>query len=401
MSNRTPERDIYEVGTLINGLPTCVFPSAGYSRIITNLLVKNSAPGPVNVYRGLLGSVPIASNLLGSNNTLGGDLKWPAGQTLYVQWAAVGASASDATARISSERNDNPFEEGVSGGSNWSTTAIDSLTIPNTAGPNDPQILIGSQIPPDLQAFYSGLGTPDPVVSVIIEGIPDALYHYEAVLTSGAHVSGNVNAVGVPGTRVQEMWKTSWTAFEADVLVGFNGLANMIFGFATLNMSNQSNLLVDGSFLIDGRSAARGLVDRVSSIATAGPAGAEAVAMNSNAIVWKAGRAYEVLVFNPAMVGSIASNQALWRIRRNNLAGANLTDAIGVDMSVGAGRGTSMYFRVIIVNAGGVDVTDNLALTLEAFGGGTVSSVGSAIRVRYMEVRDVGAATDYPNAVQI
>jgi hypothetical protein len=155
--SRFPLPDEYQVGSLINGLPTCVYKPAMYHRVITNVVVTNTVTSSVACYRGVLGSVPVAQNLLGANNTLKGDIRIPAGQAFYVQWSAVGASVQQATARVSWVRDDNPLEveAGNNAGQEWSTEAITSLQVPTGALLNEAAIVIGSDLPSCMQANYA------------------------------------------------------------------------------------------------------------------------------------------------------------------------------------------------------------------------------------------------------
>ena len=155
---RTAERDEYQVGSLVGGLPTCTFSPKSYHRVITNIVVTNSVTSAVACYRGILGGgVPVAQNLLGINNTLRGDIKIPAGQAFYVQWSAAGTSPQFATARVQWERDDNPFEleAGRDTGQEWATEFVTSLQVPTGTPLNDPSIVIGSDLPPCMQANYA------------------------------------------------------------------------------------------------------------------------------------------------------------------------------------------------------------------------------------------------------
>ncbi len=70
-----------------------------------------------------------------------------------------------------------------------------TLTIPPFAGPNDPQIAIGPDIPADLQAFYTAQGTP--VVGAIIFRTNAILYTYEAIVSGGAGTAVGTSRNGV------------------------------------------------------------------------------------------------------------------------------------------------------------------------------------------------------------
>lgn len=172
---RTAERDEYQVGSTVGGLPTCTFPPKSYHRVITNIVVTNSVTSTVACYRGILrGSVPVAQNILGSNNTLRGEIKIPAGQAFYVQWSAAGTSPQQATARVQWERDDNPFEveAGRNTGQEWATESVTSLQIPNGAGPDDPAIVVGSDLPPCMQTNYTAAIFFRPLDSLAPDNIP-------------------------------------------------------------------------------------------------------------------------------------------------------------------------------------------------------------------------------------
>jgi hypothetical protein len=126
-----------------------------YSRIITNIVVGNTATSVVRCYRGQLGTIPVAQNGLGNNNTLKGRIVIPAGQQFYVQWSAVGTAVSDAFARVSWERDDNPLVASGAEGHEWSDNLVTSITLPSSAAANDPAIIIGQDLPACMQADYT------------------------------------------------------------------------------------------------------------------------------------------------------------------------------------------------------------------------------------------------------
>lgn len=127
------EPDFYSNATLINGLPTVTVPPKPYHRKVTNIVVGNGVPSGVNVYRGLLGSVPVAQNTSGANNTVSGVINLPAGQQLFVVWTAVGSPVSSAFARVSFEKTDSPLDEGSADVSAWTVNPVSSITLPTGA----------------------------------------------------------------------------------------------------------------------------------------------------------------------------------------------------------------------------------------------------------------------------
>jgi hypothetical protein len=185
----TPEPDQYRTATLIGGLPTCSFSSKPYPRKITRAVVLNTAPSSgVKVYIASLTAVPVASNPLGGNNTLQDVIKVPAGQPFFFQWSAVGTLVSDATARVTLERNDNPFDKDVNKG--WAVLPVFSLTIPSNAGPNDPRIVIGDAtiMPASLVTFYAGLALT--IIGGQINFLNATTYTYQIELSNGNFATG-------------------------------------------------------------------------------------------------------------------------------------------------------------------------------------------------------------------
>lgn len=283
-----------------------------------------------------------------------------------------------------------------------------SLTLPAGAQPGSPAIILGPDVPADLQAYYTGRGFP--VASAIIYRLDASTYVYEAALAPGATES---HARGWSDTGT--IYETEFSFFSPPVPanVGFQLGAPGAGIFVTVGLSTRAadrlvefwrfaqsqTVQIFGGWEVDAVSQSRGRVDRVSSVANTAAIGAETVILTGNSITWKAGRAYEV-IYRGLPFASIASNFAVYRIRRNNLAGTLL--AINQwEMNVNAVSAQNILNRVIIRNNTAADIIDNIVLTLEATGGGTVTDQGGATFVRYLEIRDCGAASDYPNAIQI
>jgi len=156
-----------------------------------------------------------------------------------------------------------------------------------------------------------------------------------------------------------------------------------------------------GNFIVGAVSGTNQLVNRISSVTSTGAIGAEAVVLTGTKFPWGAGRAYEV-TFAQETSGSVASNTAFFTVRRTNLAGAI---KFGAAFLMNTVIGTSQHCeaRFIIRNGGTSTLIDNLVLTLQTVGAGTVTGAGGGAFsfVRYLEIREAGVAADYPNAVQI
>lgn len=290
-----------------------------------------------------------------------------------------------------------------------------SLTLPMGAGAGSSRMVLGPDIPPLLSGFYNTFG----VVYACELAYADATtYMYRVWMrdnlsgltaTGQGWVSGSTvkeeSLAYVPGASFNAAFGLLiGNALNAAPVYGFTTSFRGVFG-AKLNPSDTgySAVTVENTvdFLIGSRSQGRGMLDRVSSVASTGAIGAEAVVLTGNNVVWRSNRAYEC-IFNPHTSGSIASNNGFYTIRKTNLAGTIL-GAVETVNSPTIGNGNSCLARIVLVNATAADVTANIVLTLQAVGGGTINDSGGGVYnfVRYLEVRDCGVAGDYTNATQI
>ncbi len=272
---------------------------------------------------------------------------------------------------------------------------LQSLTLPAGATGATPRIVIGSQIPAELTTIPQF--TPS---SAIVWYFDASQYYFEAtgiwtavptpVVLKGTYDLAN-------GIVIFEVYRPNF----AEVAFGTNVFdANhprYVFRDADLSIENTTG------FTIDNVSQGRGRIDFVATIANSAFVAAETTVLTSNVVTFAAGRAFEV-IHQCVTDGSIASNSAGYRVRRNNVAGALLIGPIDYLLSTTPGISQSSPLRWPLINATGAGITDQLVVTLAASSGGpdTVSSrAGLAARPRFLEIRDIGAATDYPGANQI
>jgi hypothetical protein len=256
---RFPERDEYQVASLIGGLPVCTFTPKTYHRVITNIVVTNSVQSEVACYKGLLGGgVAVARNLLGNNNTLKGDIDIPAGQSFFVRWSAVGASVRDATARVSWERVDNPLVSGGGGNQEWSTNMLTSLILPNTATPNDAAIIIGVDLPTCMQANYAAAIFWRPANSLAASGSGPWFFIAQRKIPSGSGVEtvdeGMVVNDGVTcGYVVFHRRTATYDGTNLTLVENYGRLEIVNMGVATLDpFSNPAHFFVDTDIITTG-----------------------------------------------------------------------------------------------------------------------------------------------------
>lgn len=243
----TIEPDFYANATLINGLPTVVIPPKPYPRRITNIIVGNSVPSGVSVYRGLLGSVPVAQNTQGNNNTVSGVINLPTGQQLFVVWSAAGSPVSTAFARVSSERTDSPLDSGATESQTWTVNPVTSITISSPLNDGS-RVVIGGQ-DNSLISFYQNNfvpGTPYTVLSATIyydgqiSGLPTGEFYYEAlVYTPGPPLAKAYAVTGrFAGGNV--------TQYTQQKVLGPAADADMVFTLPHGLLLQASNLVVEG-----------------------------------------------------------------------------------------------------------------------------------------------------------
>lgn len=262
-----------------------------------------------------------------------------------------------------------------------------TLVLPWGAGPGTSRIVAGPDLPPELVTFYGAT-----LVGATIRWInASGDYHYKAVLSGATLYAEGI----VTGVFVYE--------------IGSHDTANFGFPVWTWGRKNKVSFIVSALFastwqwgdgvavFYGGISQPRGRKDFVSStVATAAIAG-ETVVLTGNSIIWTDGRAYSVEAHQVSTSGGGAT-LALFNFRRTNLAGAI---KLGESVTISGGGLTTCQFRGIIVNTSGADITDRVVLTLASFPAGTVTGNGAATTVRWLEIRDIGAATDYAGTIQI
>jgi hypothetical protein len=141
----------------------------------------------------------------------------------------------------------------------------------------------------------------------------------------------------------------------------------------------------------------RGLLDRVDSTSNSAGFTAEAVVLTGNTVTWTDGRAYEVILGGWHLTNPSSHN--LFRLRKTNLAGAliaELSQHPGV-----AGFAGETPSRNVIVRTAGSDLTDNVVVTGFCQSAATGTWLASATKPRYVEIRDCGPASRYPNCPAI
>lgn len=191
---RISDAEVFLTATTVGGIATCTLPTKMYRRIVTNMKIQNTVEGEVFVRVGSLSATPTAQHLVGSNNTLRGEIEVPAGQNLFVTWTNAPTPVSAATVNISLDRVEEG-DEHASGIITWDAVAAQR-----------------SLLAPDLRSLNQNLD------------IPAGFFGFSTTVDMRAYQSFSVTIdltyVGVPagwaGTRIDLVWtdETGRVIFE-------------------------------------------------------------------------------------------------------------------------------------------------------------------------------------------
>src|SRR4029077_14994782 len=319
----------------------------------------------------------------------------------------------------------------VTGPGDW-VIPSNNISAPVFLGPNDAGIVFGPDVPPCMAGVYSGIFRFQPAGGAV-GGLdaPPSMYFGQLVnpplsgaegvdigylIYDGAAVCGYRVMIRFTGQNRIDGTGTIWAVTQfggvnlgtlpkffrdefhfGDTSGAPSGFINVVEvninkGDPLTRTPNPRNTLLT----VDSVSLARGLRDEVSSAVNSAAIGAEAVALTGPAMTFFDTRCYQVWAEVDAF-GSVANNPAI-NIRQINLAGAILLTG---QFKTAAGTAFGhVVFTGNIRRTAGTDLTDNLVLTLQA-AAGTVTQRGAATALRRMEIRDIGASADYPNAISI
>lgn len=264
------------------------------------------------------------------------------------------------------------------------------------------RVVSGSDIPSELVTFYNPLTIGAAFLQFSSESPNRYTYSLSitsAVATSVNWASGQVNN----GTVTQfEQWSTT----SGGVVTRFHSSA----GGGTHIYENTSGVIGSPGTIAynnwdvtaDGFSQARGTI--ANSILTASSANVTAeTVVNSFSMSFRSGRAYSIR-FGGRIDTSDANGRPRCRLRKTNVAGTQWGDFGGWTTNVNVGEDLAVASETILRRTAGTDLTGiTVCLTLEHLAGGanTARLVASATNPFWYGAMDIGAAADYPGAVDV
>lgn len=430
--------DSYPVATILDGSGngTVSFQPNGCTVSISRLFVQVSTStkqATVTLYKGgTNASNAIGTIVSGSTGGLAsGQIFVTDGQTLYVTWTGGDAGAT-ATATFSGKQVS--FSEVGNDSITWSdpiAASDGSLVFPALKSPNYVAGTTGWTVTRDGNAEFNNVtvrGTVDVESTdgsaVIIAPNNGGKVFFKPNTVSGVTVNSNADIFSSTGSYAGG--HRNFITFDTGRITDSAGSVGQSSfqwatrstdgtpypGFATANnllevsgdVQAHGNLLVntnaeiDGVLLMGTRDVGKGLLTRIDSVSDSTPiaASTEDIVLTLPSATYKAGRAYNAVHNGQCSLQTSITNSILYfRLRKTNVAGAIVRPF---------GRATLVNTQVCAVNQEGIftvgaaDVTTTLVLTMSVPAGSTGTHNAGAGFQREVNIYDVGAASDYPNA---
>lgn len=256
----------------------------------------------------------------------------------------------------------------------WTNQQTDSLTLP-PGSTGAPRIFLGSGDP-----FATAAGA---LAALMFYWNTD-----EAMMIDIRETGGDTGHMRFSNTDASGI-----------VAVFLEFLYNEATGVGTVEIGAGSNVVdVTGAdFQYDGTSLGRNNRSVASSGVASGAVGAETVVLTVPSTTYISGRAYAVRI--GGRISSSVANNAQMRLRQGTTTAGTLL----IDFGAFPVTNTAFFVgahacRYIKVDSTDPDVTTSLVLTLQA-SAGTSTHAANVNDPRFVEVVDVGADSDFPNAV--
>lgn len=281
-----------------------------------------------------------------------------------------------------------------------------TLVIPWGASPGSPAIIRGatSVAPPELVAYYAAL--VETIIGLDVFRLNATQYNYVALIVDPDPAL--VTGVGKLGTVVELTRQYTFVGqgrFEfTSGIVRIMGASQLdVQSGASVNLLAGSDIDVASGAVVRLRSGSdvvynvtsmgHGLWGRDDDAANGAAIGlVETTTLIISSRVYPAHRAFAA-VWRGGMQATAAGNLGV-RVRKTGPAGQQL-DVFGW---VYPAAQTLYFTERAVFKTGAAAVTAAIALTLQCGGGGTITHIGAAGDIRYLEVIDIGEDSDYVNA---
>ncbi|MFJ7990322.1 hypothetical protein [Streptomyces sp. NPDC096351] len=277
------------------------------------------------------------------------------------------------------------------------TTVLAEVTV--AGGPYDtPGFIARAALSPHLYAFFGDneirwANDNEPMSmepGLVVSGLVDEDDETSMVITSGAYFP----TANTPRVTLRTS-ATGTSEFRVDSLFGGDPDITLD-GPVTATTLNVAQLLRINS-VDQGKGLKRYQGIQTSSATTTTT---EIAAITTPSITFEAGRAYRI-TYHALLLSSVANDVVRARVWRGSIGGSgvSLVDSINAHVIPIANQQVLMDMSQVVVNSTGSNITGVLiGSVLRTGGSGNVQVVANATNPAWLEVRDIGLATDYANA---
>jgi hypothetical protein len=166
---------------------------------------------------------------------------------------------------------------------------------------------------------------------------------------------------------------------------------------ATLTANGFFNV-VTPSFQTNGVDRGKGIKNYANAVASTALAAVETVGITSGNVTFELNRAYRVTLHYQG-AGNTAGDQIGFRVRRTNLAGNSLFDTLKThDLKVANDIVNGESSAIFTNQTGAALATVLVGTVYRAAGAGNVQWFANAANPTWIQIEDIGAASDYPGA---
>ena len=277
-------------------------------------------------------------------------------------------------------------------------TVLAEVTV--AGGPYDtPGFIARAALSPHLYAFFGDneirWANDNEAMSMepglVVSGLVDEDDENSMVITSGAYFP----TANTPRVTLRTS-ATGASEFRVDSL--FGGDPNIVLDgpvTATATLDVTELLRINGVDQGKGLKRFQGIQTSSATTTTT-----EIAVITTPSIVFEAGRAYRI-AYHGLLLSSVANDIPRARVWRGSIGGSgvSLVDSINAHVVPVANQHVLMDMAQVVVNSTGSNVTAPLIGSLvRTVGTGNVQLVANATNPAWLEVRDIGLATDYANA---
>jgi hypothetical protein len=270
----------------------------------------------------------------------------------------------------------------------WESTGTDVLAEVTLAGGTltTPGFIARYESYPHIYSFMGngGIQWVNEQTSMFIEP--------EISMTALAVEDDEINMIIIPGAYTA-------SANVPRLVIGTSALGNSEFRIDSRD-GGDPDIKLNGQVTIQGgKELGRGQKTYAAIQAnTATVTTTETAAITTGNVTFKNGRAYRVIAHG-LLQSSVAGDVARMRVRRTSTAGTILIDSMHAHYIPVASTNVLYDHQQPVINTSGSDITDVLVSTfVRTSGTGNIRVAADATNPAWIEVRDIGLATDYPSA---